>query len=119
MLKMIVQHALLSSNVCVARGTIDDTIIASVAKIDSLSHIAHNCYIGENAALVYPCKLGGSSRIERNGYIAGAIIKNQCTVSENGFVGMGAVVNKDVEANMAVFGNPAKKLGRVELVAHI
>lgn len=100
---------LISSNVCVVRGTIDDTVIGDGSKIDNLSHVAHNCILGENVALAFPCFLGGSSKIERNGYIAGGIIRNQCTVHENGFVGMGAVVTKDVSKGTIVIGNPAKE----------
>ena len=106
---VIGDDVLISSNVCVVRGTIDDTVIENGSKIDNLSHVAHNCYLGENSALAFPCFLGGSSRIEKNGYIAGAIIRNQCTVHENGFVGMGAVVTKDVPADTVVIGNPAKE----------
>ncbi|MBQ5568419.1 MAG: hypothetical protein IIT41_04160 [Oscillospiraceae bacterium] len=101
-------NVLISSNVCVVRGTIDDTVIEDGVKIDNLSHVAHNCYLGEGAAMAFPCFLGGSSRIEKNGYLAQAVVRNQCTVHENGFVGMGAVVTKDVPADTIVIGNPAK-----------
>lgn len=101
-------NVLISSNVCVVRGTIDDTIIEDGCKIDNLSHIAHNCCLGKNVALAFPCFLGGSVTIETNGYIAGGIVRNQCSVRENAFVGMGAVVTKDVAENTTVVGNPAK-----------
>ena len=78
-------------------------------KIDNLSHIAHNCHLEKNAALAFPCFLGGSSTIKTNGYVAGGIVRNQCTVYENGFVGMGAVVTKDVKADTVVIGNPARE----------
>ena len=96
------------SNVCIVRGTIDDTVIEDGVKIDNLSHVAHNCVLEENAVMAFPCFLGGSSRVEQNGYIAQGVVRNQCTVHENGFVGMGAVVTKDVPANTIVVGNPAK-----------
>lgn len=98
----------IGSNVCVVRATIDDTIISDGTKIDNLSHVAHNCYLGKNVAMAFPCALGGSSRIEDNGYIAGGLIRNQCVVHENGFVGMGAVVTSDVPADTVVVGVPAK-----------
>lgn len=101
-------NVLISSNVCVCRGTIDDTVICDGVKIDNMSHIAHNCYVGKNAAMAFPCWLGGSSKLEENAYLANATIRNQCTVRENGFVGMGAIVTKDVERDTIVIGNPAK-----------
>lgn len=101
-------NVLLGDNVCVCRGTIDDTFIGDGVKIDNLSHIAHNCRLENNVALAFPCRLGGSSTLKENAYLAGCIIRNQCTVGENAMVGMGAVVVKNVEANMTVVGNPAK-----------
>lgn len=107
-------NVFIGSNVCIARGTIDNTVIENGTKIDNLSHIAHNCYLGKNSALAFPCFLGGSSKVEENGYIAGGIVRNQCVVHKNGFVGMGAVVIKDVPSDMVVIGNPAKSLRQVK-----
>lgn len=101
-------NVLISSNVCVCRGTIDDTIISNGAKIDNLSHIAHNCKLGFNSALAFPCWLGGSSTLQDNAYVAAGVIRNQCIVGENGFVGMGAIVTKNVQPDTIVVGNPAK-----------
>ena len=103
-----------SSNVCIERGTIDDTVIEDGTKIDSLSQISHNCYLGKNVALAFPCFLGGSSKVESNSYVAGGIIRNQCTVHENGFVGMGAVVINDVPPDTMVIGNPAKECKKLK-----
>lgn len=103
---------LVGDNVCICRGTIDDTVLESGTKVDNLSHIAHNCILDANVVMAFPCKLGGSTHIEKNGYIAGAIVRNQCKVGENAFVGMGAVVVKDVPPGETVVGNPAKPLKR-------
>ena len=101
-------NVLIGDNVCICRGTIDDTVLGDGVKIDNLSHIAHNCIVEENAAMAYPCKLGGSTHVKRNAYLAAAIIRNQSTIGENAFVGMGAVVTKDVDDGQVVAGNPAK-----------
>ena len=80
----------------------------SGVKIDALGHIAHNCWFEEDAAMAGPCSVSGSVHIGRNGYLAGTIIRNQCVIGENAFIGMGAVVVKDVPSGETVVGNPAK-----------
>ena len=101
-------RVLIGENVCISRGTIDDTILESGVKIDALGHIAHNCWFEEDAAIAVPCSVSGSVHIGRNGYLAGTIIRNQCVIGENAFIGMGAVVVKDVPSGETVVGNPAK-----------
>lgn len=101
-------------NVCITRGTIDDTVIEDGVKIDSLSHIAHNVHIKRNSALAAPCRLNGSVTVGENAYIAGAVVRNQCTVGDSAFVGLGAVVVKDVPAGITVAGVPAKPIEKKE-----
>lgn len=101
-------NVLIGSNVCLCRGTIDDTILSDGVKIDNLSHIAHNCCLEADAALAYPCKLGGSTHVGENGYLAAATIRNQSNIGTSAFVGLGAVVVRDVEAGQIVVGNPAR-----------
>ncbi|WP_300343820.1 UDP-3-O-(3-hydroxymyristoyl)glucosamine N-acyltransferase [uncultured Oscillibacter sp.] len=101
-------RVLIGANVCISRGTIDDTVLESGAKVDALGHIAHNCWIGEDAAMAAPCRANGSVHIGKNSYLAGAIVRNQCIIGEDAFVGLGAVVVKDVPPGETVAGNPAK-----------
>lgn len=101
-------HVLIGENVCISRGTIDDTILEKGVKIDTLSHIAHNCRLEEDTVLAGPCRTNGSVHIGRNGYLAVSTVRNQCAVGENAFVGLGAVVVKDVGPGQTVAGNPAK-----------
>lgn len=101
---------LVGENVCIHRGTIDDTRLEDGVKIDALSHIAHNCHFKRNSAAAAPCRTNGSVTIGENAYLAGALVRNQCEVGDNAFVGLGAVVVKNVEANQTVVGNPARPL---------
>lgn len=107
-------RVLIGENVCVSRGTIDDTVLESGVKIDALGHIAHNCWFEEDTAMLVPCSVSGSVHIGRNGYLAGNIIRNQCTIGENAFIGLGAVVVKDVPPGETVVGNPAKPFRKKE-----
>lgn len=99
----------IGSNTSIDRGTLDDTIIKARARIDNLVHVAHNVHIGEDAAVVALSMLGGSSRIGAGAWIApGAILKNQIAVGDSGFVGLGAVVVKNVADGQTVMGSPAQ-----------
>lgn len=99
----------IGANVCIDRGTLDDTIIGHNVKIDNLCHIGHNSIIGDNSSVVALSMLGGSSLLEKNVYVApGVMVRNQLRIGENSLLGMGAVVVKDVEANKVVAGVPAK-----------
>lgn len=105
---------LIGENVCISRGTIDDTVLEDGVKIDALGHIAHNCRFGQNSAMAGPCGVNGSVQIGQNSYLAGSIVRNQCTIGENAFVGLGAVVVKDVPPDTTVVGNPARPFEKKE-----
>lgn len=111
---LIGDDVLVSDNVCICRGTIDDTVIASGTKIDNLSHIAHNCILEEGVALAYPCRLGGSTHIMQNGYLSGATTRNQSVIGKCAVIGLGAVVVKDVDSGLTVVGIPAKPFAKKE-----
>ena len=99
---------LIGENLCISRGTIDDTTLENGVKLDALGHVAHNCYFERDSAMAVPCSVSGSVHVGENAYIAGDIIRNQCSVGDNAFVGLGAVVVKDVPADTTVVGNPAR-----------
>ena len=50
-----------------------------------MCHIAHNCVLKEDVALAYPCQLGGSTHIEKNGYLASATVRNQSIIGEGSY----------------------------------
>ena len=102
------RDVLIGENVCISRGTIDDTEIGDGCKIDALVHIAHNCRLGRGTAIAVPTSLSGSVTTGENCYIAGDIVRNQIHLGQNAFIGLGAVVVKDVPDGVTVVGNPAK-----------
>lgn len=107
---LIGDEVLIGANTTIYRGTIDHTVIGTGCKIDGLCHIAHNVIMGEGVSLVAGTILYGSVKIENHAYLATSIIRNQCTIGKNAFVGMGSVVIKDVAEGTVVAGNPAHEL---------
>ncbi len=104
----------IGANTAICRGTMDDTVIGNHTKIDNLCHIAHNCQIGENVLLVANTILCGSVKVENGAYVApGGIVKNQLTLHENAFVGIGGVVLKDVDPDTVAAGVPARAMRKV------
>lgn len=97
-------------NCSIHRGSIDDTVIKTGVKLNTMVHVAHNCVIGEDSVVTMPTQICGSVRIGKNCHIAATTIKNQCLIGDNVILGLGAVVVKDVENGMTMIGNPAKPL---------
>jgi len=102
----------IGDNSVIIRGAIDDTVIKKGVKINTLVHIAHNDVIGENTLITSPIHVCGSVTVGKNCHIAGATIRNQCSVGDGAVIGLGAVVVKDVPERTTVVGNPAKPMNK-------
>lgn len=99
------------NNVCVARGSLGDTVIEDGVRIDNLVHVAHNVRIGRGALVIANAMLGGSTDIGAGVWLGPSTsVINGITVGAVAMTGMGAVVTKSVEANAVVAGVPARKL---------
>lgn len=95
----------------VASGTIEPTIIGEYTKIDDHVHIAHNCHIGKCCIITACAEISGSVKIGDNTWLGpNCSIINGINIGNKCLIGIGAVVNKSVEDNMTISGNPAKSL---------
>jgi UDP-3-O-[3-hydroxymyristoyl] glucosamine N-acyltransferase LpxD len=93
----------------IVRGTLSDTIINDSVKTDNLVHIAHNCEIGINVLLTACTELSGGVKIGKNTWMGPNCSVNQkINIGEDAFVGLAAVVTKDVKPSTVVAGSPAK-----------
>jgi UDP-3-O-[3-hydroxymyristoyl] glucosamine N-acyltransferase len=101
----------IGSNTCIDRGTLGNTLIRTGAKIDNLVHIAHNVEIGQDSMIIANSMIGGSTIIEKNVWVAPSVsIRDGIYVGKDAFIGLGAVVTKNIPENQIWIGNPAKEL---------
>lgn len=97
------------ANVCISRATLGETIIGAGTKIDNLTHVAHNCKIGKNCAIVSLVGFAGSVTIKDHVYVAGQVgFSGHNKVGENSIIMARAGVTKDFSPNSVVSGFPAQ-----------
>lgn len=99
----------LYANVCISRGTFGATVIGAGTKIDNLTHVAHNCKIGKNCAVVSLVGFAGSVTLGDNVLVAGqAGFNGHITIGDNAIVMAKSGVTKDIPANSLISGFPAQ-----------
>src|SRR5574344_717922 len=100
--------AIMSNCLMMSSGGItieDDTMIAANVQLISNNHDL------DNRPIITCLPI----HIKKNCWIgAGATILRGITIGENSVVGAGAIVTKDVPANVIVAGNPAKIIKKIE-----
>lgn len=82
------------------RGTVLDkgvTTIGSDCYFMGLSHIAHDCEVGNNVIIVNGSNIGGHAKIGNNVFISAVACVHQFTrIGEGSFISGGAMANTDV-----------------------
>lgn len=104
----------IGDNSCIIRGSLDDTVIRTGSRLNTLVHVAHNSIIGRNTVITMPTHISGSVIIGDNCHIAATSIRNQCVIGDGATLGLGSVVVNDVSAGETVVGIPAKPLNKVK-----
>lgn len=110
--RVIVQDRVsLGAGVAVDRGLFADTLVCEGAKIDNLSHIAHNAIVGRNVVMAAFAGISGSSRIGDGAMLGGRVgVADHLTVGAAAQIAAGSAVLSDVPAGKTHGGYPAKPL---------
>lgn len=107
-------HVEIGAYTCIDKGALSTTIIGKGTKIGAMVKIAHNCIIGESCFIGAQAFMGGSSVIGDRSWIApGVMIRDQITIGEGSFCGLGAVVVKNVGNDELWVGNPARFVRKI------
>lgn len=108
---LICKNVVVGAQTCISSGVLCRTIIGEGTKIAQLVFIGANNIIGANCAIRPNVMTSGSVEIGVNTVLASSVtIRDQRKIGNNCFIGMGAVVTKDIPKGETWFGNPAKKM---------
>lgn len=108
---IIGNNVIIGAQSTISRGVLSDTVIGDNTKIAQLVFIGANNLIGDNCLIRPNVMTSGSVKIGKNSIIAPSVtIREQKSIGNNCFVGMGAVVTKDIPDGETWIGNPARKL---------
>ena len=99
----------IGANCTIDRGTIDDTLIERGVKFDNLSHIGHNCRVGEHSRIVAQVGISGSVDIGRHVIFAGqAGAADHVSIGDYAIIGgRGGVIRNIPAGKMLYSGMPA------------
>lgn len=105
----------IGSNTCIARGTLNDTVIEDGAKIDNLVHIAHNVRICSGAFVIAGAEISGGCHVGEGAWIGpNACVREQLQIGDGAMVGIGATVVRSIPRGEIHAGNPARLLPKSE-----
>jgi UDP-3-O-[3-hydroxymyristoyl] glucosamine N-acyltransferase len=103
----------IGGNTFISRGVLSDTIIKKGTKIAQLVYIGANVRIGVHCAIRPNVMISGSAVIGDYVILApSSTIREHRIVADKAFIGMGAVVTKNVPVGETWIGNPANKMNK-------
>lgn len=108
----------IGAGACIDKGTLQNTIIQEMTKIDNLVQIGHNCDIGKACFIVSQVGISGSVKVGDRCVIAGqAGIADHKTIGEDSILMARAGVTGNVPPKSVIMGEPA--VPRKEFVRNI
>ena len=98
----------IGANTCIDRGTIENTEIGEMTKIDNLVQIGHNCKIGKACMIVSQAGIAGSCVIGDRVVIAGqAGLADHIEIGHDSIVMASTGVSKSFPPKSIIAGTPA------------
>lgn len=87
----------IGANTSIDRGALEDTVIGNGVKLDNQIQIAHNCRIGDNAAMAGCVGVAGSTKIGARATVGGAgMIIGHLDIADDVHISAGTMVTKSI-----------------------
>jgi UDP-3-O-[3-hydroxymyristoyl] glucosamine N-acyltransferase len=101
----------IGANSTIVRGTFSATRIGRGSKVGHLTDVGHNVQIGFHTFVSASVLIGGSTSVGDYCWLAPkCCIRNKVKIGDHVTVGLGAVVIKNIQDGITVFGNPARPI---------
>ncbi|MBP9791897.1 MAG: UDP-3-O-(3-hydroxymyristoyl)glucosamine N-acyltransferase [Rickettsiales bacterium] len=98
----------IGANSTIDRGTIEDTIIGDMTKIDNLVQIGHNVIIGKNCFVVSQAGIAGSTKLGNYVVLGGQVgVAGHLNIGDYVQVGGQSGIMKDIDSKEVVWGCPS------------
>jgi UDP-3-O-[3-hydroxymyristoyl] glucosamine N-acyltransferase len=107
--KVVIEDGVeIQANCCIDRASLGETRLGRNTKIDNLTHIAHNCTVGENSMLCAQVGLAGSTEVGSNVILAGQVgVAGHCKIGDGAIVTAQSGTHGDITPGSMVSGSPA------------
>lgn len=97
----------IGANTTIDRGSLNDTIIGDLCRIDNLVQIAHNVELGKGSIIVAQVGISGSSKIGNYCALGGQVgVAGHIVIGAKAQVAAGSGVIQNIEENAIVGGTP-------------
>ncbi len=99
------------SNVTIARGAFDRTVIGRWSKIDCLCHIGHNCRFGQGVIVAAFGGVSGSVEVGDGAILGGMVgVVDHVKIGKGAQIGAGSGIEHNVGDGEQMWGRPAKPI---------
>ncbi len=96
------------SNTSIASGAAGPTVIENGVKLGDMTHVGHNCYIGQDSILAGQIGLGGSTALGQRVKVGGQVMfAGQQRIGDDCGIMSKSLVDGDLDNNQIVSGIPA------------
>ena len=110
---------IIGSNSVICRGSLNNTLVGAGCTIGNLVNIGHNVIMDDDCFVSSGTTICGSVKIKTGAWVSpSATILNKTVLGEECFIGIGAVVTKNVEKGGFLAGVSARSVKKVDSVRY-